>query len=206
MTAATPMPPTGSTSFPGRTGSWIIDRRAWQFPADQPVFRTDPNSLIAHSQLLAKATQGGIDVYFEGDSITRRWGATDYPELLANWKREFLRLECGRFRLGRRPDAEHPLASGERRAGRRESQSGGAARGDKQRRGCAFPGDADAKAADVTRGLEAIVRHDPGEGSDGDDHRNGHFSQKRQHGFHARDRQDQRQSGAAGGWARRSAI
>jgi lysophospholipase L1-like esterase len=61
----------------------------WQLPADQPVFRTDPNSLVAHSQLLAKAAQGGIDVYFEGDSITRRWGATDYPELLANWKGNF---------------------------------------------------------------------------------------------------------------------
>ncbi len=31
----------------------------WQFPAGQPVFRTDPNSLVAHSQLLAKAKQGG---------------------------------------------------------------------------------------------------------------------------------------------------
>ncbi len=61
----------------------------WEFPADQPVFRTDPNSLVAHSELLAKAKQGGIDVYFEGDSITRRWGATDYPDLLANWKKNF---------------------------------------------------------------------------------------------------------------------
>ena len=28
-----------------------------------------------------------IDVYFAGDSITRRWGATDGPEFLANWTR-----------------------------------------------------------------------------------------------------------------------
>src|SRR5204863_49032 len=44
-----------------------------------PVERRDPNSRLAHQQLVAKAKQGTIDVYFEGDSITRRWGATDYP-------------------------------------------------------------------------------------------------------------------------------
>jgi hypothetical protein len=27
----------------------------WELPADQPVFRTDADSLVAHSQLLAKA-------------------------------------------------------------------------------------------------------------------------------------------------------
>ena len=42
----------------------------------KPVERTDPVSVIVHEQLLAKAKQGKIDVYFEGDSITRRWGAT----------------------------------------------------------------------------------------------------------------------------------
>src|SRR5208283_2352262 len=45
--------------------------------ADIPVPRTDVNSLIAHAQLVEKAQTGHIDVYFEGDSITRRWGATD---------------------------------------------------------------------------------------------------------------------------------
>ena len=58
-------------------------------PADQPAPRTDQNSLIAHAQLLQKARQGRIDLYFVGDSITRRWGATDYPELLANWRQNF---------------------------------------------------------------------------------------------------------------------
>ena len=79
-------------------------------PADQPAARTDPNSMIAHAQLLEKAQRGRIDVYFVGDSITRRWGATDYPELLANWKAEFLRLERRRLRLGRRHDRAHPVA------------------------------------------------------------------------------------------------
>ena len=73
---------------------------AWEFPADQPVFRTDANSLVAHSQLLAKAKQGGIDVYFEGDSITRRWGAIDYPDLLANWKQNFFGWNAADFGWG----------------------------------------------------------------------------------------------------------
>ena len=68
---------------------------AWALAADQPVFRTDANSLVAHAQLLAKAKQGGIDVYFEGDSITRRWGALDYPESAGQLETEFLWLECG---------------------------------------------------------------------------------------------------------------
>ena len=95
----------------------------WELPADQPVFRTDANSLVAHSQLLAKAKRGGIDVYFEGDSITRRWGAIDYPGSARQLETEFLRLERGGFWLGRRPNAEYSLAFGERRVGRSQSQS-----------------------------------------------------------------------------------
>ena len=58
-------------------------------PADRPASRTDPVSLAAHQQLLEKRQRGRIDVYFEGDSIVRRWGATDYPDLLANWNDNF---------------------------------------------------------------------------------------------------------------------
>ena len=68
--------------------------------ADQPAPRTDKNSQLAHEQLLAKAKQGRIDVYFEGDSITRRWGATDYPDLLANWKRNFFGWNAADFGWG----------------------------------------------------------------------------------------------------------
>jgi len=71
-----------------------------QAPADQPVSRTDQNSLTAHAQLLEKAKHGRIDVYFEGDSITRRWGATDYPELLANWNRNFFGWNAADFGWG----------------------------------------------------------------------------------------------------------
>src|SRR5712692_817187 len=69
-------------------------------PAERPVPRTDANSLTAHAQLLEKAKAGRIDIYFEGDSITRRWGATDYPELLANWKQNFFGWNAADFGWG----------------------------------------------------------------------------------------------------------
>jgi lysophospholipase L1-like esterase len=72
---------------------------AWT-PADEPAPRTDQNSLTAHARLLNKAKQGGIDIYFEGDSITRRWGATDYPELLANWRQNFFGWNAADFGWG----------------------------------------------------------------------------------------------------------
>jgi lysophospholipase L1-like esterase len=130
----------------------------WQFPADQPVFRTDPNSLVAHSQLLAKAAQGGIDVYFEGDSITRRWGATDYPELLANWKRNFHGWNAADFGWGadRTQNILWRLENGELDAVNPKVVvllAGTNNVGD-----ASFQGDADAKTEDVTHGLEAIVR------------------------------------------------
>jgi lysophospholipase L1-like esterase len=71
-----------------------------QLAADQPAPRTDENSMTAHAQLLEKARAGGIDIYFEGDSITRRWGATDYPELLANWKQNFFGWNAADFGWG----------------------------------------------------------------------------------------------------------
>jgi cephalosporin-C deacetylase len=70
--------------------------------ADQPIPRSDRNSQIAHAQLLEKAAKGGIDVYFEGDSITRRWGASDaqYKDFLANWKRNFFGWNAADFGWG----------------------------------------------------------------------------------------------------------
>jgi lysophospholipase L1-like esterase len=130
----------------------------WEFPADQPVFRTDPNSLVAHSQLVGKAKQGAIEVYFEGDSITRRWGAIDYPDLLANWKRNFLGWNAADFGWGGDQtqnilwrvengelDGLNPkvvvLLAGTNNVGN-----------------ASVRGDAAARADDVTRGLQAIVR------------------------------------------------
>jgi lysophospholipase L1-like esterase len=126
-------------------------------PADQPVSRTDSNSLLAHTQLLEKAKAGKIDVYFEGDSIARRWGATDYPELLANWKQNFFGWNAADFGWGADTtqnilwrlnngelDGINPkvivLLAGTNNVGRNPPPEGD-----------------EAKAADVTRGLTAIV-------------------------------------------------
>ena len=58
------------------------------------------NSLFWSAKLLDKAKLGGIDVYFVGDSIVRRWGATDYPELLENWRANFFGWNAGDFGWG----------------------------------------------------------------------------------------------------------
>jgi len=125
-----------------------------QAPADQPLSRTDQNSLTAHTQLLEKARKGGIDIYFEGDSITRRWGATDYPQMLANWKENFFGWNAADFGWGADTiqnilwrlqngelDGVNPkvivLLAGTNNVGR-------------------VAGD-DAKVADITKGLKAVV-------------------------------------------------
>ena len=69
-------------------------------PADKPAPRKDRNSQLAHEQLVEKAQKGGIDVYFVGDSIARRWGATDYPELLAHWTTNFFGWNAANFGWG----------------------------------------------------------------------------------------------------------
>jgi lysophospholipase L1-like esterase len=126
--------------------------------ADRPAPRTDKNSQIAHEQLLAKSKQGRIDVYFEGDSITRRWGATDYPELLENWKKNFFgwnaadfgwgadRVENILWRLenGELDDVDPKvivLLAGTNNVGNTVPPEG-----------------AERTAANVTKGLEAVVR------------------------------------------------
>jgi lysophospholipase L1-like esterase len=123
-------------------------------PADKPVPRTDRDSQIAHEQLLEKARRGGIDVYFLGDSITRRWGATDHPEFLANWKTNFFGWNAANFGWGADQienilwrvengelDGVHPkvivVLAGINNVG---TVSGG-----------------DAKVENVTRGLKALV-------------------------------------------------
>ena len=126
--------------------------------ADRAVPRADKNSQIAHEQLLAKAKQGRIDIYFEGDSITRRWGATDYPQLLENWKQNFSGWNAADFGWGAdrvehilwrlengELDGVNPkvivLLAGTNNVGNRVPEAG-----------------VDATAADVARGLGAIVR------------------------------------------------
>jgi lysophospholipase L1-like esterase len=70
--------------------------------ASHPQPRTDSNSRLAHQQLVQKAKQGAIDVYFVGDSITRRWGAADpqYRPLLENWRTNFFGWNAANFGWG----------------------------------------------------------------------------------------------------------
>jgi lysophospholipase L1-like esterase len=122
--------------------------------ADRPIPRSDQNSLTAHDQLLEKARKGGIDVYFVGDSITRRWGATDYPELLENWKQNFFGWNAANFGWGadRTENILWRLERGELDGVNPKViviQAGTNNVGSK-------PGDA-AKVAEVTRGVKAIL-------------------------------------------------
>jgi lysophospholipase L1-like esterase len=129
----------------------------WDLPADQPVFRTDANSLVAHSQLLAKAKQGGVDVYFEGDSITRRWGAIDYPDLLANWKQNFFGWNAADFGWGadRTQNILWRLENGELDGVNPKVVI--LLAGTNNVSDLTAPGSIDERASDVTRGLQAIL-------------------------------------------------
>jgi lysophospholipase L1-like esterase len=126
-------------------------------PADVALPRMDANSLIAHAQLVEKAKQGRIDVYFVGDSITRRWGATDYPHLLENWKRNFFGWNAANFGWGgdRTQNILWRLQNGEFESVKPRVVVLQAGTNNIARNGS---GSADAMAADLTRGVEAILR------------------------------------------------
>lgn len=84
---------------PASTGPAPVSR---PFSATVAAPRTDANSKLAHGQLVAKARAGGIDLYFLGDSITRRWGCSDpqWANLLENWTRNFHGWNAGNFGWG----------------------------------------------------------------------------------------------------------
>lgn len=71
-------------------------------PADQAVPRADRNSMLAHAELLEKRKKGRIDLYFLGDSITRRWGTSDeqYKAFLENWRQNFFGWNAADFGWG----------------------------------------------------------------------------------------------------------
>jgi lysophospholipase L1-like esterase len=50
--------------------------------------------------MLANLKKGRIDLYFVGDSITRRWRATDYPQFLANWNENFFGWNAANYGWG----------------------------------------------------------------------------------------------------------
>lgn len=69
--------------------------------ADHAAFPPwNENGRIGHQQLVEKTKQGRIDLYFLGDSITRRWGALDYPEFLAHFQKNFHGWNAGNFGWG----------------------------------------------------------------------------------------------------------
>jgi len=99
-TVAPPVPASSTSNVTSAGSAVATSTAAGQWPADKATPRTDSNSMLAHRQLLAKRTQGKIDVYFEGNSITRRWGATDYPQFLANWRQNFTGWNAADFGWG----------------------------------------------------------------------------------------------------------
>jgi len=78
-------------------GERLIEK---QLPVHAAIERRDENSRVAHRQLLEKRKRGRIDIYFQGDSITRRWGATDYPKFLAHWNKSFHGWNAANFAWG----------------------------------------------------------------------------------------------------------
>jgi cephalosporin-C deacetylase len=92
-------------AYTRRSTEWLAQLRTGLSPmarADEPRPRADANSLAAHQQLLAKKQQGQIDAYFLGDSITRRWGASDerYRALLQHWNQSFHGWNAANFGWG----------------------------------------------------------------------------------------------------------
>jgi len=69
-------------------------------PAVRPAPQHNPLFLPAHEALLKKRTQGVIDVYFLGDSITRRWHANDYPRHQQVWNANFRGWNAANFGWG----------------------------------------------------------------------------------------------------------
>lgn len=79
-----------------------VPRQSARVATEIPTPRGDRNSMLAHAQLVEKARKGGIDVYFLGDSIVRRWGCSDpqYADLLKNWTANFHGWNAGNFGWG----------------------------------------------------------------------------------------------------------
>ena len=127
-------------------------------PADKPAPRADHNSALAHAQLLEKTRKGRIDLYFEGDSITRRWGALDYPELLANWRQNFSGWNAADFGWGadKTQNILWRLENGELDGVNPKAIV--LLAGTNNVGNTAAPDGDEPKAGDVTRGIEAILR------------------------------------------------
>jgi lysophospholipase L1-like esterase/dienelactone hydrolase len=151
-----------SLPWTNRSAAWLTALANGRPPierADVATPRSDNNSMLAHEQLLAKRTQGQIDVYFLGDSITRRWGTSDeqYKDLFTNWTENFKGWNAADFGWGADKtqhmlwrlqngelDGVNPkivvLLAGTNNVGNQTPL-----------------GDIDARAAEVARGVAAVV-------------------------------------------------
>jgi lysophospholipase L1-like esterase len=87
--AAAQDPPTPTAAVSPKTGQ-----------AEQAQPQGNPLFMAAHQALLKKKSQGVINVYFLGDSITRRWQGTDYPEHKKNWDQNFFGWNAANFGWG----------------------------------------------------------------------------------------------------------
>ena len=128
--------------------------------ADVATPRTDENSTLAHEQLLAKRKAGQIDVYFIGDSITRRWGTSDaqYQDLLANWNANFKGWNAANFGWGA-DKTQHMLWRLQNGELDGVNPKVVVLMAGTNNVGNATPlGDVEARAADVARGVAALVR------------------------------------------------
>ncbi len=68
-------------------------------PADKPAARNeDPTWVNKHAELLDRAKKGNIELYFEGDSITRRWEGEARHK--ANWDQNFGGWKAASFGAG----------------------------------------------------------------------------------------------------------
>ena len=155
--------PEQSLPWTQRSQAWLNALVAGKPPierADVATPRTDPNSMLGHQQLLAKRTAGQIDVYFMGDSITRRWGASDaqYQELLANWRANFTGWNAADFGWGG-DKTQHMLWRLQNGELDGLSPKIVVLMAGTNNVGRASPlGDASQRAAEVVRGVTAVVR------------------------------------------------
>jgi len=94
---------TSSSGVTNTTPHWATSAKAVQDqpsgPADRPAARPDDQTWVnKHVELLDKAKRGNIDLYFEGDSITRRWEGEARHK--ANWDLNFGGWKAANFGAG----------------------------------------------------------------------------------------------------------
>ena len=155
--------PEQSLPWTRASAAWLSALLAGRPPierADVATPRTDENSRLAHEHLLAKRKAGQIDVYFIGDSITRRWGTSDaqYQDLLANWNANFKGWNAANFGWGA-DKTQHMLWRLQNGELDGVNPKVVVLMAGTNNIGNASPlGDVEARAADVSRGVAALVR------------------------------------------------